>query len=470
MNNSFDSMALAELVDSVSRHFKKVSGRDPVSMFIAPGRVNIIGEHIDYNGFGVLPCAVAKFTVVAIGVGERSISQEDVVVLSISRVGTDTGGFERVFDKIERVPKEEHDWTNYVLGVYLSLIERSMRLPGDLQLVVGGNLPQACGLSSSSSLVVACALALSSMRYGSEYIPRKVIADLCMRSEWLVGTAGGGMDQAAILCAEAGSALHIEFNPLRTKIVKLSEECVLLVANSMALSAKAETGTSHQRYNKRVFECKVGLYILRRNLIKEGKDIEKADMLEDTFHDLMRDLGHKYDQTGGEDGFDEMIAHCRSILQSNPYSREDISSLINDPKDLEVLTLKGRWGEDVWLKNESFCIQSRAIHCYSEAKRVIDFISACNNGDVIRMANLMNDSNTSCDLLYDCSCPELRSLVRIMLEAGCLGARLTGAGWGGCAVGLANRNNVEKVVAHINTVYGEEICFAFEPAAGARLE
>jgi galactokinase len=244
--------------------------------------------------------------------------------------------------------------------------------------------------------------------------------------------------------------------------VKLPSGVSFVVANSLTRSAKAET--VYSRFNKRVFEGKVALRLLRNKLTPEKA---LGDPACDTFAQLKDDLGHM--------NWNEIIDCCKSILSNGVVKKPDIVALVG--QEVIDFLLDGKCGRGVWDFNTEFSIQSRAVHTYSEARRVGDFIAAARLGDVVGMAWLMNESGESCDADYDCSSKELRRLISAMKEAGCLGARLTGAGWGGCAVGMVETQHVEKVLDRIreNFYAGKseielnELVFAFEPVGGAFL-
>ena len=444
------------LSQAVSTRFEALTGHPPSRVCLAPGRVNLIGEHIDYNGFGVLPCAVGRFTCLAIGIS----GIRDDKALCISLASSTTPQFDVVIDEVSSVPKDEHHWSNYVLAAYLGLREHGVMLPRGIQIVVGGNLPQAGGLSSSSSLVVASALGMSSLRVSRQMIPETMLADICMRSEWHVGTAGGGMDQAAIILSKAGFANHIEFNPLRTTSVKLPAGVSFVVANSLARAAKAET--VHTNFNKRVFECKLGQFLLRRALLPN----QPVDVLEDSYARILSDISLE----NGEEIFEKI----RSIIPSGGVDKAHLLGLIGQEAIEHMLT--GRWGSKVWEVNEIFFILNRAIHVFSEAERVSQFISAAGRGDIAAMAAAMNESGRSLAEDYDCSCPELGRLVAVMKKSGCLSARLVGAGFGGSAVGMVPTADVDALLTRMREYYTQELgvegsvdelCFAFEPAQGA---
>lgn len=440
----------------VSEKFKKLTGTEPAKVCVAPGRVNLIGEHIDYNGFGVLPCAVGRFTYVAIGVSREPGAK----ALRLSSVDSGSDVFDIEFEEIARVSKESHHWSNYVVAAYLGLQESGVFLPRGIDIVVGGDLPRACGLSSSSSLVVACAMSMAHLRLSRQYIHPEQLADICMKAEWHVGTAGGGMDQAAIILSKAGFASHIEFNPLRVSPVELPKGVSFVVANSLARSAKAES--AHRYFNKRVFECKLGQRILRQSIPLLGE----ADALKDTYAAIQSALGNP--------GVDKLVFECVEVIPGGAVSKSAIVSLIG--QDMVEYLLTGRWGREVWDLNDEFFIQSRAIHVFTEADRVEKFKMASSRDDVDTMALCINESGRSLAEDYDCSCPELNELISAMKQSGCLAARLVGAGFGGCAVGMVSTDNVGEVISRIKDSFysnyegnKDEVCFAFEPVEGAFL-
>eukprot|EP01036_Dinobryon_divergens_P022306 gene22306-30550_t len=480
---------------AVITQFTKLSrSRQPSHICLAPGRINLIGEHIDYNGYGVVPCAVGRFNVVAIGA-----SSTVEYALSISLISDNTSQFNYNFTVVESIPKNNnhHHWTNYVLAAYLGLRDAGIVVPRGIQMVVGGNLPQACGLSSSSSLVVASAMALAALRLdGLPDLSLSTLANICMKAEWYVGTAGGGMDQAAILLSQDGFATNIEFYPtLNSHAVRLPAGTSFIVADSCTRSAKAETAPYH--FNKRVFECRIATRILRQSISSPTDKPMMPDPLEDDFHKIQRDT---------ITSFSQMIEQCRDIIPSGSIGREAIANLVGQTVIDRILD--GPIGRAVWDCNDSFQLLDRALHVYGEAERVKAFVSTCDllassasgetgaeNGssDVDNdmatnlLADLMNQSHESTRLLYDCSCQDLDRLCSIMREVGCRAARLTGAGWGGCAVGLAPTESVPLILERIKSRYFvdvlglnnpaatatiiemDSLCFAFEPAAGATI-
>jgi len=105
---------------------------------------------------------------------------------------------------------------------------------------------------------------------------------------------------------------------------------------------------------------------------------------------------------------------------------------------------------------EEFWLKKRALHVYGESARVFHFEEACQQGNVAELGKLMNESHTSCRDLFECSCPELDETVEKCLKAGCIGARLTGAGWGGCVVALLDKNRKEDIEKQLNVLFWSE--------------
>ena len=459
---------MALLKSCVSNRFESLFGTKPVRICLAPGRVNLIGEHIDYSGFGVLPCAITRYTALAGGISSDSEGK----ALYIGHCDERDCEGSISFDSVDSVSVDCHHWTNYVLAAYLGLRDFGVVLPRGLRIVIGGDLPRASGLSSSSSVVVGSAMLLSSFRLTRQMISPHMLAEICKKAEWYVGVAGGGMDQAAILLSQPGYASWITFSPsLRSVPVKLPPDLVVIVANSLSSCAKAEG--AHTRYNLRVFECKLACCLLRCERGRTNEDKPETFFLEDTLGAVLADYPNIEN---------ELDVHSRDDVHAR-YTKNELVSVLG--QECIDLLLTGRWGREVWDLNDFFYPILRAKHVFSEATRVAQFVRKCEalcttclGSDVssgsTALGSLMNESGRSCDEDYDCSCPELRRLVSCMQQAGCLGARLTGAGWGGCAVGLVLKSSADKVLDTIRKLYytsgaGDDVLFSVEPAGGACL-
>lgn len=257
-------------------------------------------------------------------------------------------------------------WHDYVLcGIYGVLQELNMTLKEGINMAILGRVPQAAGLSSSSALVCGSALAFLSSLHPSENLTLAKesavagvsladLAQICASSEKFVGTQGGGMDQAASLLSTAGSAQLISFNPLKCELVTLPPGATFVVANSLTDVKKA--ATSH--FNTRVLECKIATKILARENKLECRDIKNMA-------DLQTRLGSK--------SFEEMISLVEKTFHVEAYSLAEVAEALGITVTDVKTQILGTY--DV----TSFYLRQRALHVFSEAKRVFDFKKICDD-------------------------------------------------------------------------------------------
>lgn len=218
------------------------------SIFIAPGRVNLIGEHVDYNDGFVLPCAIEFSTRAA--VAPRS---DQKLVLRSAEFAEQ---FE--FDLTGLPQQPLGKWSDYVLGVAI-MLRQAGHLPHGANLLVHGEVPIGAGLSSSAAIEVATALALLSL--SGDKLPLKEIAKLCQRAEnEFVGAHVGIMDQFVSCLGKAGHALLLDCRSLHFELVPLPEHIKLVICNTMV---KHEL--SGGEYNRRREECEEGVRILAKS-------------------------------------------------------------------------------------------------------------------------------------------------------------------------------------------------------------
>jgi len=233
-------MTLSELAE----HFETVFGARP-QVFSAPGRVNLIGEHTDYNDGFVLPCALGFFTQVAI-----SPRADRKLVIRSENL---QGNFEFRSDDLPR--KRVGEWCDYVLGVALALREAGYPIQG-ANLLVRGEVPIGAGLSSSAALEVASALALLSLN--GALLPMPEIARLCQQAENVfVGAHVGIMDQFVSCLGKAGHALLLDCRSFESKLIPIPEDVRIVICNTMV---KHDLVTNE--YNVRREQCAQGVKIL----------------------------------------------------------------------------------------------------------------------------------------------------------------------------------------------------------------
>ncbi|GBP29039.1 N-acetylgalactosamine kinase [Eumeta japonica] len=432
--------------------------KSKVDFFVrVPGRVNIIGEHIDYCGFPVLPMALEQDILVAAGILEQP-------ELHIRNVDNKYSNFDCKITTFEELNIEPDNngrpyWYNYVLcGIKGAIEYLENKYSHGLRLCVDGNIPPASGLSSSSALVSASTL---SFLYAQHSIPNKSeIASLCARSERYIGTQGGGMDQAIAFLAEENSAQYITWNPLTATAIELPKNIAFVVAHSLAEVNKAASND----FNRRVVECRLAAKVLAR---MSGSSTNSEII---TLKEVQKLFGKD---------LDEMICLIQKHLPKEAYSKNEISQLLDTTdEELDTLYLTPN------TKNlTEFKLKQRALHVFQEAFRVQKFRDTClqlkslKNGEcngnetIDRIGNsenkddyiseilgtLLSESHFSLKTLYECSHENLDLLVEISKDMG-IHSRLTGAGWGGCIVALCPLSKVDTYLEKLKKEYYEKYC------------
>ncbi|KAL6526469.1 galactokinase [Orobanche gracilis] len=419
----------------------------------SPGRVNLIGEHIDYEGYSVLPMAIRQDTIVAI----RKVEGEKV--LRIANVNSEKYTLcTYPADPDQEIDLKNHKWGHYFICGYKGFYEyaKSKGIDVDetvgLEVVVDGIVPTGSGLSSSAAFV--CSSTIAIMAVLGATISKKELAQLTCECERHIGTQSGGMDQAISVMAQSGFAALIDFNPIRATEVQLPAGGAFVIAHSLAESQKAVTAATN--YNNRVVECRLASIVLG---VKLGMSAEEAITKVKTLSDV-EGLCVLF---AGTHGSSDPLLAVKEFLKEEPYNGKDIEEIIKEK--LEAVFANSPSSLDVLRATNHFKLHQRAAHVYSEAKRVYAFKDAVSSklsmaeplrsvrlvGEetLKKLGDLMNESHYSCSVLYECSCPELEELVKICRDNGALGARLTGAGWGGCAVALVKENIVPQFILNL---------------------
>jgi galactokinase len=366
-------------------------GREPEVIASAPGRVNLIGEHTDYNGGEVLPIAIARRTWVAVG---RRDGGGAPTLRAASATQSSMG-----IAALES-PERSGEWWDYLTGVAAPLVALSTGRHRSLDVAVDSDVPTGAGLSSSAALEVATAIGVAEV-----VSPRISLEDAAMtgwRAETgFVGVACGIMDQfASALCRE-GEALHLECETAKYDFAPFRDS-VLIFDTAIPRSLR----TSH--YNERRAECEEALELLRQRW-----------------------------------------PELRSLAAAEP---EQVLSAGLPP-----------------------VLEGRALHVSRETRRVRDAVASLRAGGTISR-ELLVGSHESLRDLYECSRPELDWVVdRAIGMEGVRGARLTGAGWGGCAIVVGEGEALHAAAPVLAREYERE--FRLTPrvwfstaSSGARLE
>lgn len=240
-----------------SKFFEDRFGYQATFIVQAPGRVNLVGEHIDYSLLPVLPMAIQLRTTLTVR------PREDCHVRLVNA--------EKSYSDIELElstdlePGPTSDWGDYARGAAQALV-REYGITVGADIAVESNLPVAAGLSSSSAL--SCGVALALLTVNGHNVDRVELAEVMAGAEQYTGTRGGGMDQAVILCARGGSALGVSFAPLQIREAEVPEDWVFLVTYSGVVAEKS--GAAQATYNARTRECQAALQTM---WAKVGKGI-----------------------------------------------------------------------------------------------------------------------------------------------------------------------------------------------------
>lgn len=412
-------------LDSVRASFAEAFGSPPAVIARAPGRVNLIGEHTDYSGLPVLPIAIDRATWVAASANQNGVvevrSEQFEPVARLVRTSPDAGA--------------NAPWHGYLAGALHGLAAIA---PGKgANVLVVSDLPAAGGLSSSSALTVGIIAALAAA--WGETLEAEEVAWRATTAERHVGVETGGMDQQIIALATAGHALRIDFLPLATRQVAIPDGLGFVVAAS---GEEAPKGTAaRDAYNERVVATRAAAVLLAHQM---GFEIESDPPL----------LAHVADV----DVVDVLVDE----LPEKASAREAARTAGVDVARLATLT---NAEFDPALK---LSIRRVTRHVLSEAARVDAAERALAAGDLKAFGTLLNESHGSLRDDMRCSTAALDKVCAAMRKGGALGARLTGAGFGGYALAAVPAGKEEAVIAAAVTANGGP-AFAVTPSDGLRL-
>ncbi|KAK3324116.1 ribosomal protein S5 domain 2-type protein [Cercophora scortea] len=453
----------------VSR-FESIYGHAPEFVARSPGRVNIIGEHIDYSLYAVLPMAITADVLLAVSV-DSFLSTKSTYRIQIANVQDakfPAHEFDIPHDAVE-IDATVHEWTNYFksgLRGALELLRKKHGAdfkPKGMRILMDGTVPAGGGLSSSAAFVSASALAVMTAN-GEHVVDKTELTELAIVSERAVGVNSGGMDQSASVFSERGSALFVSFTPtLKARPVhfpKTNPELTFLIAQSFVTADKFVTGPIH--YNLRVVECSLAAAYLNAVLNPPGTrlpaDAAPLGISLHGFHETYFALTEHATKASSSKPVPEQLRELISLTENaltkqEGYTREEIAAVLN----ITVDELNSQFTSRFPVRADRFKLRQRALHVFSEALRVLQFMELLEDpahhpeagSDTsaynAKLGTLLNETQDSCRDVYECSCPEIDDLVTIARKAGSYGSRLTGAGWGGCSVHLVPADKVAAV-------------------------
>ena len=384
-------------VDQVRADFAKVFGVEADHTFFSPGRINLIGEHTDYNGGHVFPAAIS------LGTYGAARKRDDQLLRFFSGNFEEKGIIEVSLENLHFEP--EHNWTNYPKGVLHFLQEAGHTIDRGMDVYVYGNIPNGSGLSSSASLeLLTGVIAEKLFDLNLERLDLVKIGKLTENE--FIGVNSGIMDQFAIRMGADQRAIYLDTNTLEYDLVPLDlQDNVVVIMNTNKRRELADS-----KYNERRAECEKAVEELNRKL------------------------------------------SISTLGELDEWSFDEYSYLIEDENRLK-----------------------RARHAVLENQRTLQARAALQAGDLEKFGRLMNASHVSLEHDYEVTGLELDTLVHTAWEQeGVLGARMTGAGFGGCAIALVAKDAVETFKENVGRKYQEVVGYApsfyiAEVAGGSRV-
>jgi N-acetylgalactosamine kinase len=447
-----DSVLMDQLTN-LANTFQDRFSSTPSFIVRVPGRVNLIGEHIDYCGFPVFPMAVEKYITFVVGQNQNNLLRLKNVQHSL--YPDFTCSLENSLNV--NIPPS---WSDYFLcGVKGLLTEvcNNNEVTSGMDVLVDGSIPPSAGLSSSSAMVCGAAVVSFFLWKKGRDIDKTCLARDCAVFERWVGTQGGGMDQAIQFLADESTAKFVEFVPsLKATTVSLPDGINFFVSHSGAQCNKGAT----QYFNTRVLETRMATLLLAKEL-----DISDLEGL------TLSGIVTQTDLT-----LENLSQFAKDRLKAEPYTQESLLRELSASSVSELLERSGVDSTRFAQVIESGCslkLRDRVVHVFEEADRVYRFKNTCEDQSLSKqhkireLARLMNESHSSCRDLYECSCPDLDSLVEASLSCGSLGSRLTGAGWGGCCISLVDDESVDSYRSKMKSRYpSDDFTFNTKPSAG----
>src|SRR6056297_1564745 len=362
--------------------------------FFAPGRVNLIGEHTDYNNGFVLPMAIDRRIYAYVQL--RDDNNINIYSIDLDRFFT-TNTKTLAFN-------EDNSWSNYIIGV-VSELQKEEYHPQGFNMVFTGDIPQGAGLSSSAALEVVTVYGLAELNnFEIRPVKKALIAQSAENN--FVGVECGIMDQYISCLGEKDKALLIDCESYDYNKVPIKNKNYQF----LIIDSKVQRGLVDSEYNLRRKQCNNVVNYFNKN-------------------------------------FEEEITSLRDININELFRYED---KLNETD------------------------YKRATHVLTENRRVLDFADSLEDGNYEKAGKLMYASHLSLKNEYEVSCDELDYLVDKALETkGVLGARMTGAGFGGCTVNLIEKKYKSEIINHIKNMYKDEFdkepdFYVSRPESGAK--
>nr|WP_314530952.1 galactokinase [uncultured Fusobacterium sp.] len=369
------------MIVKLTEHFKEIFKQDDnIESFFSPGRVNLIGEHTDYNGGFVFPCALDFGTYAIVRQREDKnfrMYSENFEDLGIIKFNLDN----LVYDK-------KDDWANYPKGVIKTFLDKEFKIPNGFDVLFFGNIPNGAGLSSSASIEVLTAVILKSLF--NLNIDMVEMVKYCQIAEnKFIGVNSGIMDQFAVGMGKKDNAILLDCNTLNFTYVPVKlKDMSIVIANT-----NKKRGLADSKYNERRSSCEEAVAVLNKNGV--------------------------------------------NIKYLGELTVEEFNKVKHFIKDEEQL--------------------KRATHAVTENERAKVAVEFLKKDDIKTFGELMNKSHISLRDDYEVTGLELDSLVEAAWEeVGTVGARMTGAGFGGCTVSIVKNSEVDNFIKNVGKKYKEK--------------
>ena len=366
--------------NKLHQRFIDIYQRTDGQPYFSPARVNLIGEHIDYNGGYVFPCALSFGTYGIIGM------RDDQIVRVYSH------GFSEESESfsLNQLTKN-HTWVDYLKGVIYVLQKNGYNIPYGFDLYIEGNMPEGAGLSSSASVESLLLVMLNDMHQFGLDLKTLALYGKAVENEF-IGVNSGMMDQFAVLNGKKDYALMLNTATLDFDYVPLFlDDYQLLVINT-----NKKRGLADSKYNERFSECQEALAILKPLY-----------------------------------GISDL---CNLSLAQLNQAKDKLTPIL----------------------------YHRVHHCITEQERTIASAKALANQDIETFSKLLIESHMSLKNDYEVTGLELDTLVEETLKAGAVGARMTGAGFGGCIVSIIKKDQLNDIIDKVTIAYEDKI--GYEPS------
>ncbi|SGZ57730.1 CIC11C00000003561 [Sungouiella intermedia] len=455
----------------LSAKFQRLFNQNYEFIARAPGRVNIIGEHIDYCHFSVLPMAIEVDVIAAV-----AASEDETVVIANTNPKFHLQTFSIPRDEQIVIDTYSTTWGDYfkcgviVAQQYIYQNHPQIREQGirGLRAIFDGTVPTGGGLSSSAALCIVSTLAI--LRVNNVEISKEELTRITIYCEHFVGLHSGGMDQCASVFGEDGRLLLILFDPKLSvvpfELPRISPHPIFFITNSMVTANKTDTAPTN--YNLRVVEVDVAAdliaHILDLDPVKNSsqKTATLRSVMDAYFVQKMASL-----PWNGKDinqGIErllrmlEIVDHVFYETEKSGFTTEMAASALG----ISHLTFGRRYLSLFPVSYQKLNLYKRCKHVYGEALRVLQMVQLTTTYDgdsnhfFQSMGKLMNESQASTRDYHDASTVECDAMCEIGIRNGSYGSRVTGAGWGGCIVHLTSLDRLETLRNALKSQYYEK--------------